>query len=208
MQGWKFLVLDTRYHLMVRNMSNSEVAHEAAKPFVNYIVKPVAFTKSTSNLFKQDYNDEKIYKFNPISYQVNEVLFEPPDEFLYYRNIFNKKVHYISRIQAQMTSRIFEVNTSTFPEIDLILFKELDLEKLIPGYTSEIILNYAVARGEELSIVLQELNFYKKEYENKQVRLMGLFRKYSSLINRTFDLSLMEKYFQEFLEAIQLDRIQ
>jgi hypothetical protein len=205
--GWKFLVIDQSHGLVVRNMTSEFLAYETSKPFSNYIVKPIPFTKQTARFFNEDIND-KIMVFNGITYKLEEIYNDPPDDYLDQRNLFIQRLNYISKINGQVMGRLFEISNTEYPEIDIILKRELEKIEQDRSYSSKLLIDYADSMSQPYDKVISELKIYKEEQELRLVRALGKMKKFIRAINYTEAVEEMEEIYQAFLSEWTLDRIQ
>jgi hypothetical protein len=205
--GWKFLILDQSFGLVVRNMSSAYLAYEVSKPFSSYLVKPIPFSKQTARFFNEDIND-KIMQFNAVSFKLEEYFEEPPSDFLNQRNLFILKLQYISKMNFYVLGRMFEISNTDFPEADLILKRELEKLEICENYSSKLLEEYAENICQPLDRVIAELRMFKEEQELRIIRATGKLKKFIRAINLTDNVEEMEAIYQTFLSDWTLDRIQ
>jgi hypothetical protein len=205
--GWKFLVIDQSHGLVVRNMTSEFLAYETSKPFSNYLVKPIPFTKHTARFFNEDIND-KIMVFDGITYKLEEIYNDPPESYLDQRNLFISFQNYINKINGQVMGRLFEISNTEYPEIDTILKRELEKVEQDSNYSSKLLIDYADSMSQPYNKVISELKIYKEEQELRLVRALGKMKKFIRAINYTEAVEEMEEIYQTFLSEWTLDRIQ
>jgi len=205
--GWKFLVLDKSHELIVRNMTSAYLAYEVSKPFSSYFVKSIPFTKQTARFFNEDIND-KIMKFNGVSYKLTEYFEDPPKDFLEQRDLFNLRLQYINKMNSYVSGRMFEISNTDFIEVDLILKREIEKLDIDSNYSSKLLSEYAEGLCQTTDQVVAELRLYKQEQELRLIRAVSKLKKFIRAINFTDNMEEMEEIYQTFLSDWTLDRIQ